>query len=179
MFYPKNLMSNFCSRNSVEPPCAAQLTRTNSFVRRPILDDFTRTSVCSQCQGSHSVLCHECEGKGKLKRGGYNRRNPVQEARVVGSKWTAMERTFGWRHFQANQKRKQGKETFVLLVSTCDTTTQFWINIKNLKERERWAAGWLQREEVMKNTGVDCKVCNGTGLTHCPLCYLAGEVIDL
>ena len=39
-----------------------------------------------------------------------------------------MERTFGWRHFRVTQKRREGKEAFVLMVSTCDETTQFWVS---------------------------------------------------
>ena len=38
-----------------------------------------------------------------------------------------MERTFGWRHFRASQKRKQAGDVFVLMVSTCDEATQFWV----------------------------------------------------
>lgn len=45
----------------------------------------------------------------------------------AGSKWTAMERTFGWRHYSVLQKRGQGRETLVLMVSTCDSSTQFWV----------------------------------------------------
>lgn len=40
-----------------------------------------------------------------------------------------MERTFGWRHFRVQQKRKEGKDTFVLMVSTCDPDTQFWVSL--------------------------------------------------
>ncbi len=43
------------------------------------------------------------------------------------SKWTAMQRTFGWRHFRVGQKLKQEKETLVLMVSTCDPETRFWV----------------------------------------------------
>ena len=51
-----------------------------------------------------------------------------------GSKWTAMETTFGWRHFHVHSKRKgPGKDWFIEMVSTCDNTTQFWVNAKNLK----------------------------------------------
>ena len=39
-----------------------------------------------------------------------------------------MERTFGWRHFRVTQKRREGKEAFVLMVSTCDESTQFWVS---------------------------------------------------
>ena len=45
----------------------------------------------------------------------------------AGSKWTALERTFGWRHFHVQQKQNTGKDVFVLMQSTCDRTTQFWV----------------------------------------------------
>lgn len=48
-------------------------------------------------------------------------------APCAGSKWTAMERTFGWRHFRVMQKKGQGKGTFVLMTATCDESTQFWV----------------------------------------------------
>jgi hypothetical protein len=38
-----------------------------------------------------------------LPSGGYHSRNPISAARVVGSAWTAMERTLGWRHFRVTQ----------------------------------------------------------------------------
>ena len=39
-----------------------------------------------------------------------------------------MERTLGWRHFEAVQKRGQGREAFVLLESTCDRDTKLWVS---------------------------------------------------
>jgi len=35
------------------------------------------------------------------------------------------------------------------------------INIQNLKDRDRWASGWLQRSEVeaMNDLGATCQVC--------------------
>jgi tryptophan-rich hypothetical protein len=52
----------------------------------------------------------------------------------AGSKWTAMETTFGWRHFHVHSKRRgPGKDWFLEMVSTCDETTRFWLNAKILK----------------------------------------------
>ncbi|KAK9804343.1 hypothetical protein WJX72_008221 [[Myrmecia] bisecta] len=67
---------------------------------------------------------------------------------IIGSKWTAMQRTFGWRHFQVAQKRKDAKEVFVLLVATCDGSVQLWVNAKTLRDRASWAAGHLQRAQL-------------------------------
>merc|ERR1712023_143861 len=108
------------------------------------------TRVCRRCKGATMISCKDCRGTGQLPRGGYHaKRNHINMRRVVGSKWTAMERTFGWRHFRATQKRREGKSAvFVLLVATCDDTTQFWVDVKNLKDRQLFAAGWLQKAEL-------------------------------
>jgi tryptophan-rich hypothetical protein len=105
-----------------------------------------------------------------------------------------MERVFGWRHFECTQRRKEGKESFVLLASTCDPETKLWINSKNLKDRERWSAGWLQKKEIIaavgngngnnnnnnnSENGTRCPACSGSGTAPCRLCSLAGEVVEL
>ena len=51
----------------------------------------------------------------------------------LGSKWTSMEPTFGWRHFECASKQRQGKDWFLQLVATCDQNTKFWVNSQNLK----------------------------------------------
>lgn len=158
------------------------------FFRPAVLVSYKRKSLCSQCSGTKSVDCHDCDGKGMLPIGGYHQRNPVPPAsRIVGSKWTAMEKTFGWRHFVVVQRRKEKTgEAYVLLSATCNKETQLWVNIKNLKDRKSWAAGWLQKEDLKRLVNEEtlvgrtaCKVCSGTGLVVCPLCSLAGEIIEL
>ena len=46
------------------------------------------------------------------------------------------------------------------------------INMQNLKDRDSWASGWLQKSEVeaMEEPGGTCQVCAGTGHMVCPLC---------
>lgn len=59
------------------------------------------------------------------------------------------------------------------------------LNVRNLKERERWAAGWLQKAEIvaveaLAGAGAECKACGGTGRLPCPLCSATGgEVVEL
>lgn len=153
------------------------------FVRPAPLISYERTGVCGRCQGTSLVPCSVCSGSGRLPAGGYHARNPIASARIVNSAWTAMERTLGWRHFRVTQKRKQGKDTFVLMVATCDENVQLWVNIKNLKDRAAWAAGWLQKAELRalegQAAGAECKGCKGTGNVACPLCALAGLVVEL
>lgn len=101
--------------------------------------------------------------------------------RIVGSKWTALEDTLGWRHFTVVQLRKAGQApgqptVFVLMQASCDSSAQLWVNAQNLRDRSNWAAGWLQRAEmidpegVMRGTQAECKVCAGLGRRPCPAC---------
>ena len=128
-----------------------------------------------------------------------------------------MERTLGWRHFRVLQKRGKGREAFVLLAATCDESSQLWVNLQNLKERRRWASGWLQKTEMLglaeqlrgapggvaaapqqqqqqqgggtpgssggapqqQLVGTACKACGASGALPCPLCSLAGQVVEL
>lgn len=61
---------------------------------------------------------------------------------LLGSKWTAQQETWGWRHFQVVNRKNQGQWVFAELVATCDPTVRFWINAKLLQERSQWQAGW-------------------------------------
>jgi len=94
-----------------------------------------------------------------------------------------MERTMGWRHFRAIELRKDAKDAFVLLVATCDESVRLWVNMKNLKNRAAWAAGWLQKTELLALEGLggggECRKCGGSGALLCPLCSRAGEVVEL
>lgn len=67
---------------------------------------------------------------------------------LLGSKWTATQKTWGWRHFQVVNRRNEGKWVFAELVSSCDPSTRFWLNAKQLKDKEMWEAGWKTLEEM-------------------------------
>lgn len=174
---------NGSSRDEAAQQTYAPPPLKGPFVRAPIISYEKRLRPCRVCDGTRTVPCKMCDGRGSLGRAGYNAKNSVNASKVVGTKWTAMERTFGWRHFHANQKKKEGKDTFVLLQSTCQETVQLWVNIKTLKDRSLWASGWLQKTEIraMENddAGVDCKQCSGTGAVECPICLNAGKVVEL
>lgn len=66
--------------------------------------------------------------------------------------------------------------------------------MQNLKDRGRWASGWLQKQEILALEsqqeaaaggpsaaagGTPCKGCAGSGAVPCPLCSLAGQVVEL
>lgn len=61
---------------------------------------------------------------------------------LVGSKWTACEATFGWRHFQVVNRKNQGSLIFAEMMAACEPSVRFWINAKVLQERTLWLAGW-------------------------------------
>ncbi|WP_072622112.1 TIGR02450 family Trp-rich protein [Spirulina major] len=67
---------------------------------------------------------------------------------LLGSKWTAKQKTFGWRHFQVQNRKTEGKWVFAELVSSCDPTVRFWINAKQLKDDRSWTAGWTPLNQL-------------------------------
>ncbi|KAK9799761.1 hypothetical protein WJX73_001563 [Symbiochloris irregularis] len=111
-------------------------------------------------------VCQDCQGKGRLERGGYHKRNPLRRKQLVGTQWTSIERQHGWRHFRVVEKRRDEKKaTHVLMASTCDKEVRFWVIADDLKDRATWAAGWLQKHqlEAGPGDGAECRACKGTG----------------
>lgn len=182
-----------CSSNSSSdddtPPMPPFPSNKSPFFRPAPVISYQRSQFCRICNGTSLVPCSACYGTGILPVGGYQSKNPVNATRIIGSAWTAMETTMGWRHFQCRQKQKRSKDTYVLLVATCDESVQLWVNMKNLKDRSLWAAGWLQKKELLAlrsapssgnaQHGTACKVCRGSGRVECGLCKRAGQVIDV
>ena len=67
---------------------------------------------------------------------------------LLGSRWTAQQTTWGWRHFQVMNRRQEGRWVFAELVACCDPQVRFWINAQQLKERRLWRAGWQPLNEL-------------------------------
>jgi tryptophan-rich hypothetical protein len=67
---------------------------------------------------------------------------------LLGSKWTATTAMWGWRHFQAVNRKHQGKWVFAEMVASCDPEVRFWINAQALKDRAQWQPGWQSLEEM-------------------------------
>ncbi len=61
---------------------------------------------------------------------------------LVGSKWTALQSTWGWRHFQVVNRKNQDQLVFAELVASCDPAVRFWLNARSLKNRDLWQPGW-------------------------------------
>ncbi|NJK47413.1 TIGR02450 family Trp-rich protein [Candidatus Gracilibacteria bacterium] len=68
--------------------------------------------------------------------------NKQKFAHLLGSKWTAKQTTWGWRHFQVINRREEGQWVFAEMVASCDPKVRFWINAKQLKDRSLWQSGW-------------------------------------
>ncbi|MCT7950554.1 TIGR02450 family Trp-rich protein [Ancylothrix sp. C2] len=67
---------------------------------------------------------------------------------LVGSKWTAKQKTWGWRHFQVVNRKNEGEWVFAEMVASCDENVRFWLNAKSLKDRAQWMAGWQTLQEM-------------------------------
>lgn len=67
---------------------------------------------------------------------------------LVGSKWTAQQKSWGWRHFQVVNRKNEGKFIFAELVASCDSQVRFWLNAQQLKDRSLWIPGWLPLQEM-------------------------------
>jgi len=79
-------------------------------------------------------------------------KNKPKFPHLVGSKWTAAQKTWGWRHFQVVSRKNEGAFVFAEMMASCDSQVRFWINAKVLKDRQQWRAGWksLQEQEEME-----------------------------
>ena len=40
---------------------------------------------CQRCGGASKLICHACSGAGRLGKGGYHEKNPINSARLVGA----------------------------------------------------------------------------------------------
>ncbi|MFN8905357.1 MAG: TIGR02450 family Trp-rich protein, partial [Pseudanabaena sp.] len=45
---------------------------------------------------------------------------------LIGSKWTAMQETFGWRHFVVVNRKNEGELVFAEIKAACDDSVRFW-----------------------------------------------------
>ncbi|NEQ28606.1 MAG: TIGR02450 family Trp-rich protein [Microcoleus sp. SIO2G3] len=67
---------------------------------------------------------------------------------LVGSKWTAQQETWGWRHFQVVNRKNEGQWVFAEMIAACDPTVRFWLNARQLKDRKLWRSGWQTLQEM-------------------------------
>ncbi|NJM57021.1 MAG: TIGR02450 family Trp-rich protein [Synechococcales cyanobacterium RU_4_20] len=74
---------------------------------------------------------------------------------LLGSKWTAQQKTLGWRHFQVTNRKNQGPWVYAELVASCDQAVRLWINAQLLKERDLWLPGWKSVAEIWEEDPAD------------------------
>ncbi|MCD8487412.1 TIGR02450 family Trp-rich protein [Kamptonema cortianum] len=67
---------------------------------------------------------------------------------LVGSKWTAQQKTWGWRHFQVKNRKNEGRWVFAEMQASCDPQVRFWMNAQQLQDRSLWVPGWQTLEEM-------------------------------
>ena len=67
---------------------------------------------------------------------------------LVGSKWTAQQTTWGWRHFQVVNRKNEGQWVFAEMIAACDPNIRFWMNARLLSDRSQWQAGWRSLQEI-------------------------------
>ena len=60
--------------------------RSGSFVK--LREPDTRLAPCRRCGGEGHVRCGCCGGSGRLGRGGYQKRNPVNVNRLIGEEFS-------------------------------------------------------------------------------------------
>ncbi|MBR8829988.1 MAG: hypothetical protein N5P05_000464 [Chroococcopsis gigantea SAG 12.99] len=72
----------------------------------------------------------------------------IKYPHLLGSKWTARQTTWGWRHFQVINRRNEGKWVFAELMASCDNSVRFWVNAAQLKDYELWEAGWKTHSQM-------------------------------
>lgn len=83
------------------------------------------------------------------------RRRQCRFPHLVGSKWTACQTTWGWRHFQVTARQDEGRTVFAQMVASCDPQTRFWLNAEQLKDPQLWEAGWKTLAEMRNPPEVD------------------------
>jgi tryptophan-rich hypothetical protein len=79
---------------------------------------------------------------------------------LLGSKWTAKQKTWGWRHFQVINRQNRGQWVFAELVASCDPTVRFWINAKQLQDANLWQSGWQTLAEMNQPDSADEIIVN-------------------
>jgi len=73
---------------------------------------------------------------------------------LLGSKWTSLQKTWGWRHFQVINRKNEGKWVFAEMVSSCDPAVRFWLNAKQLKDTYLWKPGWVPLHELKQESSL-------------------------
>ena len=63
-------------------------------------------------------------------------------SKYLNSKWTAVKKRKGWRHYQVRNVLKNKKQ--LELFAVCDKKIFFNIDIEELKDKKKWIPGWIE-----------------------------------
>ena len=173
------------NRNKLPPFNNKRHRYRNTYSINVVCEEASSPFQCERCSDTGYQTCQTCEGFGSLPSGGFSSKNSINFDKVLGTNWTALLRTKGWRHFEATAKRvdSETRSKFVTLSATCDREQTIEVPLVELKNREKWAAGWQQKEniewdnEARDNSGAligkpkrsrkACKRCQGEGKIVC------------
>ena len=168
--------------------CAGEQEKRRDATPWPRLPTFASRSpplLSPSFPGTARIPCPSCTGSGVLPPGGYRATNPVIMPKIVGTTWTAAERTLGRTHFRCADKRRvaatpeeseqedgvveaapppsASKAWFVLMVSACDPSIRLWVEARALKDRARWTPGWVTVADVAARRAEDEAAAEGEG----------------
>mmetsp|Transcript_24115 Transcript_24115/g.27922 ORF Transcript_24115/g.27922 Transcript_24115/m.27922 type:complete len:263 (+) Transcript_24115:179-967(+) len=143
-------------------------------------------SICDSCKGRGVVRCNVCEGKGVTRATGNRKRNALNPARVVGSRWTAVEIRHGHRHYIASEIKgsRKKKSLEIRMSNSCgpeEKRVHIWITEEEIRNKAAWRMGWVTLEEIIladKGPLIDaktCFLCKGHQIIKCVECDGKGK----
>ncbi len=62
--------------------------------------------------------------------------------KFLHSKWTSVEKINGWRHYEVRNVLKKQKK--LELFAVCDKSISFIIKVNEIKNKQKWIAGWKE-----------------------------------
>jgi len=62
--------------------------------------------------------------------------------KFLHSKWTSVEKINGWRHYEVRNILKKQKK--LELFAVCDKSLSFIIKVSEIKNKQKWIAGWKE-----------------------------------
>ncbi len=62
--------------------------------------------------------------------------------KYLHSKWTSVDKIFGWRHYQVRNVIKNKNK--IELFAVCNKSINLFIKINELKDQQKWIPGWKE-----------------------------------
>lgn len=140
---------------------------------------------CDTCRGRGLIRCCVCEGKGAVRATGSRKNNQVDLDRLISSQWTSVEVYYGHRHHAIMELRgspKQKNDCQIRMRNCCGDQNDFWITVKELRNKMVWRKGWQTLEDIHRANGgplLDARMCfrcKGERILPCVDCNGVGEI---